>query len=39
MKIVTSAMPPVMARAYLNDSLKISGARMKRTAVKIATTG
>ncbi len=37
-KVVTSAMPPVMARTYRNDSLKISGARMKRTAVKMTMT-
>ena len=29
-KVVTSAIPPVIARTYLNDSLKISGARMNR---------
>ncbi len=37
-KVVTSAIPPVSARTYLNDSLKISGARMNRAAVKTRMT-
>ena len=37
-KVVTSAIPPVSARTYLNESLKISGARMNRAAVKMTMT-
>ena len=37
-KVVTSAIPPVIARTYLNESLKISGARMNRAAVKMTMT-